>query len=49
MGIYTVTCHTTGCENAGHEISMEFLDETGPPDAVICGVCGQPITTAEPR
>jgi hypothetical protein len=36
----TVTCHTDGCSNAGHAIPL-LVPEGG---AVVCGVCGEPIT-----
>ena len=44
MATYTATCRTPGCGNAGIVIPMEYDDEYGPPGAVQCGVCGQPIT-----
>lgn len=37
------TCSTPGCPNAGHQIDVGY-DPAEPPDVVICGVCGQPIT-----
>ena len=46
----TVTCHTHGCakENeAVPDVPVTVTGEDGnetPEDAVICGVCGQPIT-----
>jgi len=45
----TVTCHTDGCANAEIAIDLpttyedEETGETRSVDAVICGVCGQPI------
>jgi hypothetical protein len=43
------TCHTEGCGNAGEAIDvgeLTWTDEDGTEytSAVICGVCGQPIT-----
>jgi hypothetical protein len=48
MPTVTATCHTEGCGNAEHAIAVEteFVDhegETRTVDAVVCGVCGQPI------
>lgn len=40
--LVTVTCETDGCANAGHAIPLHVADEPNP--AVVCGVCGQPIT-----
>ena len=41
-----LTCHTTGCSNAGIPIDLDIVDpETGQPvDVVVCGACGQSIT-----
>lgn len=33
------TCHTNGCENQG--IPIPIPEDAG---AVVCGVCGEPIT-----
>jgi hypothetical protein len=43
---YTATCRTEDCPNAGYPIELSW-DGT-PLDAVICGVCGQPITELTP-
>lgn len=45
---HTATCHTEGCDNAGHPIPMP-LEETPEGDlpGVTCGVCGQPITDVQ--
>lgn len=43
MPTFTVTCHTEGCANGGIPISLEY-DPASPPQAVVCGVCGKPIT-----
>ena len=45
----TVTCRTEECPNqgAGIELVLTYEDEEGATvavDAVVCGVCGQPIT-----
>jgi hypothetical protein len=45
----TVTCHTPDCGNADQPIDVDltFTDpdgETHTVDAVVCGVCGNPIT-----
>jgi hypothetical protein len=52
----TVTCKTEGCGNEGIPLSvnLSFVDDDGETqyvDAVMCGVCGQPITdvTADER
>ena len=37
--IYSVTCHTTGCEN--ENIGIEIIE---PLEIVICGPCGVEIT-----
>lgn len=44
-----VTCHTEGCLNAEIPIDLDLTweddeGETHNVDAVVCGVCGQPIT-----
>jgi hypothetical protein len=36
---HTGTCHTDGCANADHPITMLVI----PGSSWICGVCGQPI------
>ena len=38
---HLVTCHTEDCDNAEIAIPMALADEN---TAVVCGVCGQPIT-----
>lgn len=40
----TATCHTDGCENAGHAIGLDFLPDDEEPVAVVCGACGNPIS-----
>lgn len=44
---YTATCRTPGCVNEGVVVPMTYTDEDGPPAAVVCGPCGQPITETE--
>jgi len=39
------TCHTPDCANAGHTITVPTAPDI---EAVICGVCGQPITDIAP-
>lgn len=36
----TVTCHTEGCGNAGHALTVSVTGEA----VGSCGACGQPIT-----
>lgn len=36
------TCRTADCENTGRPITLDVPDVADP--AVVCGVCGQPIT-----
>jgi len=43
MAQLTVTCHTPGCMNAGAAIVLAYDPDDGPPGAVVCGPCGQPI------
>lgn len=45
----TVTCRTEGCPNVDEpiELVLTWVDDDGiehDVDAVICGVCGHPIT-----
>lgn len=37
-----VTCHTDGCPNAEHAISLDIPDVTEP--QVVCGPCGNTIS-----
>jgi len=44
-----LTCHTTGCPNAGAVIVLDIIDpDTGEQVDVFCGPCGQPITDIAP-
>lgn len=45
----TLICHTEGCGNAEHPISLDMTyqgedGETLTVDAAVCGACGQEIT-----
>lgn len=48
-----VTCHTSGCANAGTPVFMDLTyvhpqtEDVEYVDAVICGVCLEPITDIE--
>ena len=46
MALAVVICHTDGCGNAGHPITLDITNpDTGEQiTPVICGVCGNPIT-----
>ena len=50
--MFTVTCHTDGCQNRdlGLTMSLIAIDQNGmeyQADTVQCGVCGQPITDVQ--